>query len=83
MDALIEATKRAGGVSALAAAISVTQSAVSNWRSRGGYVPPEHCAVIEARTGVSRRDLRPDDWHRIWPELVTDAHPAPETKAAA
>ena len=45
-------------------------------------MPPEHCAVIEARTGVSRRDLRPDDWHRIWPELVNAEHPAREAKAA-
>jgi DNA-binding transcriptional regulator YdaS (Cro superfamily) len=85
MDALTEATKQAGGVSALAAAIGVTQSAVSNWRSRGGYVPPEHCASIEHATSgaVTRRDLRPDDWHRIWPELVTPEFPAPpEAKAA-
>lgn len=84
MDALTEATKQAGGVSALAVAIGVTQSAVSNWRSRGGFVPPEHCASIEQATSgaVTRRDLRPDDWHRIWPELVTDDHPAPVKQAA-
>ena len=28
--------------------------------------------ALEKATGgqVSRRDLRPDDWHLIWPELV-------------
>jgi DNA-binding transcriptional regulator YdaS (Cro superfamily) len=31
-----------------------------------------HCAAIEAHTGgeVRRWDLRPNDWHRIWPELI-------------
>ena len=33
---------------------------------------PENCAAIEAATSraVMRWDLRPDDWHRIWPELI-------------
>ena len=35
-------------------------------------VPIERCADIERLTGgeVSRIVLRPDDWHRIWPELA-------------
>lgn len=48
---------------------------------------PLLAAQLEAHTAgaVTRRDLRPDDWHRIWPELVTPEHPAPvvEAKAAA
>jgi DNA-binding transcriptional regulator YdaS (Cro superfamily) len=34
--------------------------------------PPTHCPAIETATffAVRRWDLRPDDWHRIWPELV-------------
>lgn len=45
---------------------------------------PENCVSIERATdgAVTRRDLRPDDWHRIWPELVTDEHPAPVKQAA-
>lgn len=41
---------------------------------------PELCVLIERFSDgtVSRRDLRPEDWHRIWPELVTDEHPAPQ-----
>lgn len=33
---------------------------------------PANCAAIEQATGgqVTRRDLRPDDWHLIWPELA-------------
>ena len=32
---------------------------------------PEYCVAIEVATDgkVTRRDLRPDDWMRIWPEL--------------
>jgi DNA-binding transcriptional regulator YdaS (Cro superfamily) len=32
---------------------------------------PEYCSAIERATGgaVMRWDLRPDDWHLIWPEL--------------
>ena len=35
-------------------------------------VAPEVCVAIERATSgaVARRDLRPDDWQRIWPELV-------------
>jgi len=32
------------------------------------------CVAIERATGgvVTRKDLRPDDWWKIWPELVED-----------
>jgi DNA-binding transcriptional regulator YdaS (Cro superfamily) len=47
------------------------------WRhSYGGRKPsPENCVVIEMVTkgAVTRRDLRPDDWKRIWPELEATA----------
>jgi DNA-binding transcriptional regulator YdaS (Cro superfamily) len=35
---------------------------------------PEYAVAIERATGgsVKRQDLRPDDWHRIWPELATE-----------
>lgn len=70
MDALDLAINRAGGVTALAKAIGVGQSVVSNWRARGS-VPTDHCAAIEMATAgaVTRQMLRPDDWSRIWPEL--------------
>lgn len=78
VQALQRAADVAGGVQALAAALGVAASLPSMWKARG-RVPPEHCAAIErvAASAVTRRDLRPDDWHRIWPELVTADHPAP------
>lgn len=47
--------------------------------SAGQLTSPERCVLIEQITkgAVSRRHLRPDDWHRIWPELIgTDGAPA-------
>lgn len=48
--------QRAGSVSALARALSISVSAVSQWRD----VPPERVIEIEALTGVSRHIQRPD-----------------------
>lgn len=49
---------------------------------------PENCVAIERATAgaVRRWDLRPADWHRIWPELIgaegAPAVPQPATAAA-
>lgn len=65
--------------------IGVTPAFVSHWRTGFRPVPVGRCADIERATegAVTRRDMRPDDWHRIWPELVDADHPAPIEKAAA
>ena len=69
-------------VAQLAAAIGVRHEAqVRQWQH--GYADrlpsPINCTAIELATRgqVTRRDLRPLDWHRIWPELVTVEYPAP------
>jgi DNA-binding transcriptional regulator YdaS (Cro superfamily) len=59
MDALSTAIEKAGGVSALAARLGVVPSAVTNWRRRA-KVPAEFACMIEAATGVTVRELRPD-----------------------
>lgn len=62
----------------------ISAQAVHKWKVSGA-TPIERCAAIERATSgqVTRRDLRPDDWHLIWPELVTPEFPAPvSTKAA-
>ncbi len=84
MNAIDKAIELCGGTSAMAEALGVEYpQTVNNWRSRGA--PIDQCAAIERACGckVTRRDLRPDDWWRIWPELVTKAHPIPAEKAAA
>jgi DNA-binding transcriptional regulator YdaS (Cro superfamily) len=48
---------------------------------RGTPFSPEKCVAIEAATAneLRRKDLRPGDWHRIWPELVgKKGAPTPE-----
>lgn len=72
MKALQTAIDTVGGVGKLATAIGVGQPAISNWRARGTIPDAAHCVAIERATNgvVSRRDLRPDDWHLIWPELA-------------
>lgn len=69
-DPITKASDAAGGMTKLAAAIGATVQTVSNWKTRG--VPVDQCAAVELASGgkVKRWDLRPADWHRIWPELV-------------
>lgn len=57
----------------------VKRQNVEHWLNTG-RVPTDYCAQIELLTSqrVTRRDLRPDDWHRIWPELITEDNPAPQ-----
>lgn len=59
----------AGGATKLADLIGVSVQVVSNWKERG--IPIERCVAVENATGgkVTRRELRPDDWRSIWPEL--------------
>lgn len=62
----------------LAREVGVSSSLLYQWRTGRRPVPLEHCAAIERATSgaVTRRDLRPDDWQRIWPELAELAPPA-------
>jgi DNA-binding transcriptional regulator YdaS (Cro superfamily) len=53
---------------------------------KGYGFSPTKCVVIERQTeGELRRwDLRPKDWHLIWPELIgaEGAPPLPQAEAA-
>lgn len=63
MSAFERAIKIAGGQSALSRKIGRSQSVISYWVTRrGGLVPAEVCADIEAAVdgAVTRQDLRPD-----------------------
>jgi len=62
-------------VSELAKRIGVNNPAqIRQWQhSYADRLPSaENCVSIEQATGgcVMRWDLRPKDWHRIWPELI-------------
>lgn len=56
----------------LAARLGVSQPVVSSWAKGRKPVPEKRCVAIERITcgAVTRRDLRPDDWADIWPELA-------------
>lgn len=61
-----------GATSQLASAIGAHQPDVSDWANGERQVPVARCAAIEIATGglVTRRELRPNDWQQIWPELA-------------
>lgn len=67
----------------LARVLGVTQGAVHQWANGLTAVAIERCVPIERATdgAVTRRDLRPNDWRDIWPELA-DSEPKP-TQAPA
>lgn len=71
--------KSRGAQADLARALGVPQSLPSSWAAadeeKRRPVPVQHCLAIERVTQgeVTRRDLRPDDWHLIWPDLVVQS----------
>lgn len=55
-----------------ARAINVSAALLHQWIEGIRPVAIQHCPAIEKQTGgkVTRKELRPDDWHKIWPELA-------------
>ena len=48
---------------------------VSAWVNGLRPFPPEHCVTIDLDTKgsaspITRKQLRPDDWQKYWPELA-------------
>ena len=56
----------------LAAALDIDKSYLSQMAGNDRPISPERCLAIERATGgvVTRRDLRPNDFHLIWPDLA-------------
>lgn len=63
-----------GTAIALARTLDVSQPTVSDWVTGKKPIPAERCWPIERATAgaVTRKDLRPDDWQEIWPELAAN-----------
>jgi DNA-binding transcriptional regulator YdaS (Cro superfamily) len=61
-----------GMAAALAGRVRVSPAFISQLAGGGRPTPPDVAVRIEAATErrVRRWDLRPEDWHRIWPELI-------------
>lgn len=68
-----------GNQSALATTIGSHQPTVRAWAMAERPIPVEHGAAIERATGgqVTRQELFPDTWARIWPELAAPAADLP------
>ena len=54
--ALVRAIEAAGGLSALARAIGIKPQSVNGWTQ----CPAQRVLAVEAASGISRSDLRPD-----------------------
>lgn len=63
-SAIVEAVRRAGSQSALARLIGTSQATVWKWLNKGLPITPVLVLAIEAATGVSKHDLRPDLYPR-------------------
>lgn len=61
-----------GRQAALAKAIGAHAPDVSKWAAGIRPIPVQYGAPIEIATGgaVTRKEMFPDDWQVIWPELV-------------
>ena len=70
-EALQRAISIIGSATALADLLGITKGAISQWKDKGRSIPFEYGAAIETATSgaVTRRNLFPDDWQRVWPEL--------------
>ncbi|WP_210452558.1 transcriptional regulator [Pantoea ananatis] len=66
----IDALER-GEAKKLATALGVSSSFLSQMASGRSPISPARCVEIEQATNkaVTRKEMRPDDWERIWPEL--------------
>lgn len=78
--------RRDGFQARLARRCSISRQTVNEWPESG--IPIPYCADAEKECDneFRRWHFRPDDWHRIWPELISaegaPAVPEPEQKAA-
>ncbi|WDS36210.1 YdaS family helix-turn-helix protein [Pseudoxanthomonas sp.] len=59
MDAIKRAIESVGNASELARRLGVVPMTITQWKRRK-QIPAERCLEVEAITGISRHDLRPD-----------------------
>lgn len=71
-----------GGTTTVARLLGIKAPSVHAWRTSG--IPDDKlirlAPVAEKRSICSRRDLRPNDWMLIWPELVSQQPKSQKTK---
>ena len=61
-----------GSLAAVARELNMKAPSVFSWKEK--RIPIIRCIEIENITDkkITRKELRPDDWHLIWPELADD-----------
>lgn len=66
------ACESVGGQARLASLIEVSPGAVNQWIKKIRPIPVERMVAIERATNgrVTRKDLHPDGWRDMWPELA-------------
>jgi DNA-binding transcriptional regulator YdaS (Cro superfamily) len=69
----------------LAQHLRVVPSFVNKMASGERPIPFEHGPSIESFTShaITRQQMFPNDWQRIWPELATDTSPATQPEHLA
>lgn len=67
---------KAGGPAAVAKLFDIRSQAVSQW----DVIPPNRVLTLEAATGISRHEMRPDIYGPD-PAAVHDQHPVLEQRA--
>lgn len=81
MDLKTYIASERGRAAALAARLGVSKSYLSQMANGQSPISPERGVQIEQETGgiATRKDMFPDNWQRIWPELIpnTQAPPIP------
>lgn len=50
--------------------VGVSPAFFNQWATGRRNVPVAKGAIVEAELGIPRWEMWPDDWHRIWPELI-------------
>ncbi len=71
-NAIERAAEIVGNKAVLSRAVGVQPPTLQQWIKGTRPIPIQKCNAIERATDgqVTRKDLRPDDWHLIWPELA-------------
>lgn len=72
-DALRRAVAIIGGQSKTARLLDLSQTSIWKWVSKGKVLPAEYCLKVEAATGISRHELRPDIYPVEAPALPVHA----------
>jgi len=77
-SAVARAIELAGGPARVARSLGLTTQAVCFYSSGERRLNTDHGAALEALAGgqVTRQQMWPKSWQRIWPELATAANNA-------